>query len=114
MLNGVASTPSRCRSSATWTSATLGGPITLLGLVALMNVVNFSDGIDGLAAGVCAISAAAFSIIAFDLGTRRRAAILAAITCRRRARLPLHNFHPASVFMGDCGSNLLGPAARRR
>ena len=33
-----------------------------------MNVVNFTDGIDGLAAGVCAISAVAFSIIAFDLG----------------------------------------------
>ena len=37
----------------------LGGaakPLTLLGLVFLMNVVNFSDGIDGLAAGVCTIS----------------------------------------------------------
>ena len=36
-----------------------GGPVTVVGLVALMNVVNFSDGIDGLAAGVCAIAAAA-------------------------------------------------------
>ena len=44
------------------------GPITVLGLVFVMNVVNFSDGIDGLAAGVCAISAVAFAIIAFDLG----------------------------------------------
>ena len=32
-----------------------------------MNVVNLSDGIDGLAAGVCAISAGALAIIAFDL-----------------------------------------------
>src|SRR3954453_5928956 len=47
----------------------LGAPITALGLVLVMNIVNFSDGVDGLAAGVCAISAAAFSIIAFDLGT---------------------------------------------
>jgi UDP-GlcNAc:undecaprenyl-phosphate GlcNAc-1-phosphate transferase len=85
----------------------LGGPVTLLGLVALMNVVNFSDGIDGLAAGVCAISAAAFSIIAFDLG-RVSAAILAAITCGAALGFLLHNFHPASVFMGDCGANLLG------
>ena len=85
----------------------LGGPITLLGLVGLMNVVNFSDGIDGLAAGVCAISAAAFSIIAFDLG-RTSAAILAAITCGAALGFLLHNFHPASVFMGDCGANLLG------
>ena len=45
-----------------------GAPITVVGLVLIMNVVNFSDGIDGLAAGVCAISGVAFSIIAFDLG----------------------------------------------
>ena len=32
-----------------------------------MNVVNLSDGVDGLAAGVCTISAATFAIIAFDL-----------------------------------------------
>ena len=32
-------------------------PLTLLGLVAIMNAVNFTDGVDGLAAGVCAISA---------------------------------------------------------
>jgi UDP-GlcNAc:undecaprenyl-phosphate GlcNAc-1-phosphate transferase len=72
-----------------------------------MNVVNFSDGVDGLAAGVCAISAAAFSIIAFDLG-RNSAGILAAITCGAALGFLLHNFYPASVFMGDCGSNLLG------
>src|SRR4051794_13199230 len=46
----------------------LGAPLTLVGLVLIMNVVNFSDGVDGLAAGVCAIAATSFSIIAFDLG----------------------------------------------
>lgn len=85
----------------------LGGPLTVIGLVAIMNVVNFSDGLDGLAAGVCAISAAAFAIIAFDLG-RITAAELAAIVCGACLGFLLFNFHPASVFMGDCGSNLLG------
>ena len=85
----------------------LGAPVTVLGLVALMNVVNFSDGVDGLAAGVCAISAVAFSIIAFDLG-RTTAGILAAIIAGAALGFLLFNFHPASVFMGDCGSNLLG------
>lgn len=85
----------------------MGGPVTLIGLVTIMNVVNFSDGVDGLAAGVCAISAAAFSIIAFDLH-RDTAAILAAITAGAALGFLMHNFHPASVFMGDCGSNLLG------
>jgi UDP-GlcNAc:undecaprenyl-phosphate/decaprenyl-phosphate GlcNAc-1-phosphate transferase len=84
-----------------------GGPATVFALVLLMNVVNFSDGIDGLAAGVCAISAAAFSIIAFDLG-RNTAGILAAIVCGAALGFLLFNFHPASIFMGDCGSNLLG------
>jgi UDP-GlcNAc:undecaprenyl-phosphate GlcNAc-1-phosphate transferase len=84
-----------------------GAPLTLLGLVGVMNVVNFSDGIDGLAAGVCAISAAAFAIIAFDL-ERKTAGTLAAITAGASLGFLVHNFHPASVFMGDCGSNLLG------
>ena len=85
----------------------LGGPLTVLGLVAVMNVVNFSDGVDGLAAGVCAISAVAFAVIAFDLG-RDAAGVLAAITAGAALGFLVHNFHPASVFMGDCGSNLLG------
>jgi len=85
----------------------LGGPITVVGLVAMMNVVNFSDGVDGLAAGVCAIAAIAFSIIAFDL-ERSHAAILAACTAGAAAGFLVHNFPPASIYMGDCGANLLG------
>ena len=85
----------------------LGGPLTLIGLVAVMNVVNFSDGVDGLAAGVCAISAIGFSVIAFDLG-EEAAGILAAIIAGAALGFLVHNFHPASVFMGDSGSNLLG------
>src|SRR5215204_2345339 len=86
---------------------TTGDVLTLIGLVGVMNVVNFSDGVDGLAAGVCAISAVAFAIIAFDLG-RDTAGVLAALTAGAALGFLIHNFHPASVFMGDCGSNLLG------
>jgi UDP-GlcNAc:undecaprenyl-phosphate GlcNAc-1-phosphate transferase len=85
----------------------VGGVLTVFGLVLIMNVVNFSDGVDGLAAGVCAISAAAFAIIAFDL-QRDAAATLAAVVSGAALGFLVHNFHPASVFMGDCGSNLLG------
>ncbi|HEY1688067.1 MAG TPA: MraY family glycosyltransferase [Solirubrobacteraceae bacterium] len=84
-----------------------GGPITVIGLVGLMNVVNFSDGIDGLAAGVCTIVAAAFAVIAFDL-ERRAPGVLAALTAGAALGFLVHNFPPASSFMGDCGSNLLG------
>lgn len=85
----------------------LGAVLTLLGLVLVMNTVNFSDGIDGLAAGVCAIAAASFSIIAFDLH-RGGSAVLAAIIAGAALGFLVHNFPPASSFMGDCGALLLG------
>jgi UDP-GlcNAc:undecaprenyl-phosphate GlcNAc-1-phosphate transferase len=85
----------------------LGVPLTVLGITLVMNVVNFSDGLDGLAAGVCAIAAIAFSIIAFDLA-RGNSAVLAAVIAGAALGFLVHNFYPASAFMGDCGSNLLG------
>jgi UDP-GlcNAc:undecaprenyl-phosphate/decaprenyl-phosphate GlcNAc-1-phosphate transferase len=84
-----------------------GGAITVVGLVALMNVVNFSDGVDGLAAGVCAIIAAALAVIAFDLDYVA-SGVLAAIIAGASLGFLLYNFPPASSFMGDCGANLLG------
>jgi UDP-GlcNAc:undecaprenyl-phosphate/decaprenyl-phosphate GlcNAc-1-phosphate transferase len=87
---------------------TNAGPIlTVIGLVAMMNVVNFSDGVDGLAAGVCAIIAAAMAVIAFDLG-RQQPGVLAALTAGAALGFLFFNFPPASSFMGDCGANLLG------
>jgi UDP-GlcNAc:undecaprenyl-phosphate GlcNAc-1-phosphate transferase len=86
-----------------------GTALTVVGLVALMNIVNFSDGVDGLAAGVCAIIAATLAVIAFDLGRNtNEAALLAAVTAGAALGFLFHNFHPASSFMGDAGSNLLG------
>jgi UDP-GlcNAc:undecaprenyl-phosphate GlcNAc-1-phosphate transferase len=87
-----------------------GYPLTLLGMVAVMNVVNFTDGADGLAAGVCTIAAATFAIIAlsFDGAGRIEAGILAALTAGAAVGFLWHNFHPASVFMGDAGALLLG------
>jgi UDP-GlcNAc:undecaprenyl-phosphate/decaprenyl-phosphate GlcNAc-1-phosphate transferase len=84
-----------------------GYPLTLLGIVAVMNVVNFTDGADGLAAGVCTIAAATFAIIALSLD-RVDAGILAALTAGAAVGFLWHNFHPASIFMGDAGAMLLG------
>jgi UDP-GlcNAc:undecaprenyl-phosphate GlcNAc-1-phosphate transferase len=87
---------------------TNAGPIvTVIGLVVMMNVVNFSDGVDGLAAGVCAIIAASMAIIAFDL-SRQQPGVLAALTAGAALGFLLYNFPPASSFMGDCGAQLLG------
>ncbi|MBA2506931.1 MAG: undecaprenyl/decaprenyl-phosphate alpha-N-acetylglucosaminyl 1-phosphate transferase [Thermoleophilaceae bacterium] len=84
-----------------------GRVLTAVGIVAVINIVNFTDGVDGLAAGVCTISAATLAAIALSLD-RTDAGILAAITAGAAIGFLRHNFHPASVFMGDAGSNLLG------
>ncbi|HEV7918641.1 MAG TPA: MraY family glycosyltransferase [Solirubrobacterales bacterium] len=82
-------------------------PLTVLGIVAVVNVVNFTDGVDGLAAGVCFIAGATFAAIALSLD-RDAAGILAACIAGSAFGFLFHNFHPASIFMGDAGSNLLG------
>jgi UDP-GlcNAc:undecaprenyl-phosphate/decaprenyl-phosphate GlcNAc-1-phosphate transferase len=84
-----------------------GQLLTLLGLVAMMNVINLIDGVDGLAAGVCVISAATLAIIALSLD-RTGAGVLAALTAGAALGFLRHGFPPASSFMGDTGSNLLG------
>jgi UDP-GlcNAc:undecaprenyl-phosphate GlcNAc-1-phosphate transferase len=81
--------------------------LTIFGFVLLMNVVNFSDGIDGLAAGISAIGAVALGIVAADL-MKDHAALLAAATAGAALGFLVHNFHPARVFMGDTGAMLLG------
>jgi UDP-GlcNAc:undecaprenyl-phosphate GlcNAc-1-phosphate transferase len=87
--------------------ATGGGVVTGLAMVAVMNVVNFTDGVDGLAAGVCTISGITFAVIALSLD-RVDAGVLAAVTAGAALGFLWHNFHPASVIRGDAGSNLLG------
>lgn len=84
-----------------------GGPITVLGLTLIINVVNLSDGVDGLAAGVCAIAAITFAVIAYDL-QRDHAGVIAAMTAGIALGFLIYNFPPADIYMGDCGSNLLG------
>jgi UDP-GlcNAc:undecaprenyl-phosphate/decaprenyl-phosphate GlcNAc-1-phosphate transferase len=85
----------------------LGELGTVIGIVAMANVVNLIDGVDGLASGVCLISAATLAIIALSL-ERNPAGILAAITAGGALGFLRHGFPPASSFMGDTGSNLLG------
>ena len=82
-------------------------PLTVIGIVAVMNMVNFIDGIDGLAAGVCTIAGITFAVIALSLD-RNAAGVLAMITAGASLGYLRHGFHPASIFLGDSGSNLLG------
>jgi len=85
----------------------VGHLLTVVGFVAVMNVTNFIDGVDGLAAGVCVIAAVTFAVIAMSLD-RTGAGVLAALTAGASLGFLRHGFPPASSFMGDTGSNLLG------
>ena len=85
----------------------LGDVGTVVGIVAVINVINLIDGVDGLAAGVCTISGVTLAVIALSL-ERNAAGVLAALTAGASLGFLRHGFPPATTFMGDTGSNLLG------
>ena len=81
--------------------------LTVLWMGIIINMVNFIDGLDGLAAGVCAIAAITFSVIALSLD-RSSMGVEAAVLAGAAFAFLRFNFYPASIFMGDTGSMLLG------
>lgn len=85
----------------------LAYPITVVYLVAFTNVINLIDGLDGLAAGITAISCAAMFYLSYEVH-QIDAAVLACILAGCCLGFLRYNFNPASIFMGDCGSNMLG------
>jgi UDP-GlcNAc:undecaprenyl-phosphate/decaprenyl-phosphate GlcNAc-1-phosphate transferase len=82
-------------------------PLTILWIVFFANLVNLIDGMDALAAGIVAIASASFALLAVSFG-RADAAVLAAIVCGATLGFLRHNYHPARIFMGDCGALALG------
>ncbi|GAA4417191.1 MraY family glycosyltransferase [Actinokineospora soli] len=92
-----------------------GGMLTILLAVTLVNAMNFVDGLDGLAAGIGMIAAAAtlaFSLHLLsqsggDVNNYPPALIAATLAGACLGFLP-HNFQPARIFMGDTGSMLIG------
>jgi UDP-GlcNAc:undecaprenyl-phosphate/decaprenyl-phosphate GlcNAc-1-phosphate transferase len=96
-------------------SGDLSLPLTVLALVAMVNAMNLIDGLDGLAAGVAAIAATAFflfTLVSEPSGPSgavpSSATLVAAIVVGISLGFLVHNWHPATVFMGDTGSLLLG------
>ncbi len=91
----------------------LAVPLTIIWVVAMINAVNLIDGLDGLAAGVVAIAAAAFFTYAFGSGEPifagpSPAGLFSVIVAGAALGFLPHNFNPAKIFMGDSGSMLLG------
>ncbi len=82
-------------------------PLTLAWLVGMTNAINFLDGMDGLVAGITAV--ASFTLLVMALGRGAEpTAIWVAATLGACIAFLRYNFHPASIFMGDAGSNFLG------
>jgi UDP-GlcNAc:undecaprenyl-phosphate/decaprenyl-phosphate GlcNAc-1-phosphate transferase len=85
----------------------VGMSLTVIWIVAVMNMVNFLDGLDGLAAGVCAIAGGTYVVLALSL-EKIDPAILSAIIAGACIGFLRHNFFPARIFMGDSGALVLG------
>jgi phospho-N-acetylmuramoyl-pentapeptide-transferase len=99
-------------------------PLTILLLVGWSNAVNLTDGLDGLAISTFAISAAAFTALAYVTGHRVLAEYLLLVHFSQSAELTIfcgslvgaslgflwYNSYPAEIFMGDVGSLALGGA----
>ena len=89
--------------------------LTLALTVAIINAMNFVDGLDGLAAGLGLIAAAAICL--FSVGLLRDhggdvlfypPAVISVVLAGACLGFLPHNFHPARIFMGDSGSMLIG------
>jgi len=81
--------------------------VTLLWLVGMTNAFNLLDNMDGLAAGVAFVACGVFLINAWALGEFFISLMLVAFMGSLLGFL-LYNFHPATVFLGDCGSLFIG------
>ena len=82
-------------------------PVTIIWIVGVTNAFNLIDGLDGLAAGIAFISSVTLMIISI-LNGRLEAAFLTAVLSGAILGFLPYNFNPASIFMGDTGSQLLG------
>lgn len=85
----------------------LAYPITVIYLVAFTNIINLIDGLDGLATGICGIASFTMFTMAMLSGRIDAAALSIALFGSCVAFLH-YNFNPASIFLGDSGSLLLG------
>jgi phospho-N-acetylmuramoyl-pentapeptide-transferase len=98
------------RFPATELTIYLGGwivPIAAFFVVAFGNGVNFADGLDGLAGGTSLLAFGAFGALALASGQLGLGLFCALLVGALLAFL-WHNAHPASMFMGDVGSQALG------
>jgi UDP-GlcNAc:undecaprenyl-phosphate GlcNAc-1-phosphate transferase len=85
--------------------------LSLIWVVAFINIINLIDGLDGLAAGITCITAFSMFYYATQTGVGGAfvdAALISIVLAGACLGFLRYNFNPASIFMGDSGSMLLG------
>ncbi len=85
----------------------IGGLLSLLWIVGITNAINLTDGLDGLAAGICLLAAMVNAVVAIWLGNHYMSVMMVLLAGSLLGFLRW-NFHPARVFLGDTGSLALG------
>lgn len=91
-----------------WTrSASVNVVITIFWLIGITNAINLLDNMDGLATGIAAI-ASGFLTVNFIATGQPMAALTMAVFTAALIGFLVYNSHPASIFMGDCGSMFIG------
>lgn len=81
--------------------------LTLFWVIGIVNALNLMDNMDGLAAGITAIAAGTFFILAASQQLILVASLGAAL-CGATLGFLRYNFNPATTFMGDTGSLVIG------
>jgi len=86
----------------------IGVPLTVVWLVVIINAFNLIDGMDGLAAGLAAISSFSMGIWCIISNRPILTTICMLVFCGSCLGFLKYNFSPARIFMGDTGSLFLG------
>jgi len=88
------------------TSLTIDTMVTIAWIVGITNAFNLLDNMDGLCAGTGLISALFLALLFW--GTAPEAVLIALVIAGSLIAFLIYNFNPASIFMGDCGSLVIG------
>lgn len=81
--------------------------ITILWIVGISNAINLIDGLDGLCAGISIIVLVTISLTSLTYG-RTDISSLSLLLAGAIGGFLVYNFHPASIFLGDCGALFIG------
>ena len=81
--------------------------ISFFWIVGITNAINLIDGLDGLSSGITSIVTLTIGLLGFFMGRRDMCILALCLSGAILGFLP-YNFHPASIFVGDCGAQFMG------